>query len=139
MAQKAHASWEGVFKEGKGKMNFTGYEGPFTYKTRFEEEHGTNPEQLIGAALAGCFSMALSANLEKAGFANEKIETDAAVTLRQVDGHPRITKIDLTTKAKVPGISEEKFHEIASAVKESCPISAALAAVPEITLDASLV
>lgn len=136
--RKAKANWEGTLKEGKGVMKFANFEGPFTYQSRFEEEKGTNPEQLIAAAHAGCYSMDLSSRLEKAGFPAEEVETVAYVTLGRIDGAARITKIHLVCEVKVPGISEEEFARIAEATKLGCPISAALAAVPSITLDAKL-
>lgn len=136
--RKAKAKWEGTLKAGKGVMKFANYEGPFTFQSRFEEGTGTNPESLIGAAHAGCFSMALSGSLEKAGFPAEEIETEAFVTLGNIDGAARITKIRLVCEAKVPGISAEEFARIAEATKSDCPVSAALAAVPSIVLEAKL-
>jgi osmotically inducible protein OsmC len=119
-------------------MKFANFEGPFTYQSRFEEAKGTNPEQLIAAAHAGCYSMALSAALEKAGYPAEEVKTESYVTLGMVDGAPRITKIRLECEAKVPGISAEEFGCIAEETKMGCPVSAALAAVPSITLEAKL-
>ena len=103
--RKASAIWEGTVKEGKGIMHFAGYDGPFTYASRFEEGEGTNPEELIGAAHAGCYSMALSSGLTKAGFPPEKIETTAHMALRNIDGKTTITKSHLVSKARVPGIT----------------------------------
>ena len=134
----ARAIWEGTLKEGKGNMHYSGFDGPFTFVSRFEEGEGTNPETLIGAAHAGCYSMAFSLLLGNAGFPPKKIETMAKVTLGEIDGAPRITKIHLQTEAEVPGISAEEFQKIATETKTFCPVSAALAAVPEITLDAKL-
>jgi osmotically inducible protein OsmC len=108
----------------------------YSFAARFESGVGTNPEELIAAAHAGCFSMALSAELGKAGFTPESIETTAVVTL-DLHGTPTITKIRLTTKAKVPAIDKAKFDEIASGAKKGCPVSRVLAAA-EITLDATL-
>jgi osmotically inducible protein OsmC len=136
--RKATAVWEGSLKEGNGKMRFSNYEGPFTFASRFEEGKGTNPEELLGAAHAGCFSMALSSGLGKAGFTPTRVETTANVSLGQVDGKSRITTIHLVTQASVPGIGEAQFQEIAQATKDGCPVSAALAGV-KITLDAKLV
>ncbi len=136
--RKASAIWEGTVKEGKGIMHFAGYDGPFTYASRFEEGDGTNPEELIGAAHAGCYSMALSSGLTKAGFPPEKIETTAHVALRNIDGKTTITKSHLVSKARVPGITVEKFLEIAEATKLGCPVSRALAGV-EISLEAELI
>jgi lipoyl-dependent peroxiredoxin len=138
--RKSSAVWEGGLKDGKGSMKLGSgaYEGPFSFASRFEEGTGTNPEELIGAAHAGCFSMALSGGLGKAGFNPTRIATRAEVTLGQVDGKARITLIHLETEAKVPGIGAEEFQKIAEATKEGCPVSAALAAVT-ITLTAKLV
>jgi lipoyl-dependent peroxiredoxin len=135
--RNAEAVWTGSLKEGKGTMKFGTFQGAYTWSSRFENGEGTNPEELLGAAHAGCFSMALSSNLGKNGFTPKQIHTQAAVTLEVIDGKSRITKIHLTTEATVPGIGEEKFQEIAAAVKESCPVSAALASTP-ITLTANL-
>ena len=136
--RKADARWEGGgLKDGHGTMKMAGWEGPFTFKSRFEEGEGTNPESLIAAAHAGCFSMALAADLEMAGHSAESVETTAAVELRGGDGPP-IRSITLTTRAKVPGISEEEFQQVAEGTRTGCPVSQALAAVPEIKLDATL-
>lgn len=137
--RKAKAKWMGTLKQGKGEMQFADYNGPFTFLSRFEDGKGTNPEQLIAAAHAGCFSMALSAELEKAGFPAEKVETEAFVTLGKIGDAPRITKIHLVCEASVPGISAKEFASISEGAKVGCPISAALAAVPSITLDAKLI
>ena len=127
-ARKGTAVWEGTLKEGKGSMKLgTGaYEGPFSFKSRFEEGTGTNPEELIGAALAGCFSMALSANLEKAGHPGRRVSTTANVKLEMTDGGPKITTIELDTEAEVPGIDEATFREQAEKTKTGCPVSKAL-------------
>ena len=135
--RNAEAVWTGSLKEGKGTMKFGTYEGAYTWSSRFENGQGTNPEELLGAAHAGCFSMSLSSNLGKAGFTPKQIHTSAEVTIEAVDGKNRITRIHLTTEAVVPDISNEKFQEIAAAVKESCPVSVALASTP-ITLAARL-
>lgn len=133
------AVWEGTLKEGKGSMKLGSgaYEGPFSFKSRFEEGTGTNPEELIGAALAGCFSMALSANLEKAGHPASRVNTTANVKLEMVDGKPTITTIDLQNEATVPGMDEQTFQQQAEATKSGCPVSRALAG-PKITLTAKL-
>ena len=136
--RKASAIWEGTLKGGKGVMHFAGYDGPFTFVSRFEEGKGTNPEELLGAAHAGCFSMAFSAGLTEAGFPPEKIETTAHVALRNVDGKATITRSHLVSKAKVPGITGEKFLEIAEATKLGCPVSRALGGL-EISLEVELV
>ncbi len=139
MAQrKATAFWEGSLKAGRGKMQFGTFDGPFSFASRFEEGSGTNPEELLGAAHAGCYSMALSNELDKAGFTPTRVETTANVTLGSVDGHARITNIHLVCQAQVPGIDAKKFQEIAEATKGACPVSAALTGV-NITLDAKLV
>jgi len=135
--RNANAVWTGSLKEGKGTMKFGTYEGAYTWSSRFENGQGTNPEELLGAAHAGCYSMALSSNLGKSGFTPKQIHTQAQVTLEVIDGKSRITKIHLMTEAVVPDIGDEKFQEIAAAVKESCPVSVALASTP-ITLTARL-
>lgn len=137
--RNAEAVWEGNLKSGKGSMKVGSgaFESPFTYATRFEEEPGTNPEELIGAAHAGCFSMALSGDLEKAGFSPRRVYTKAQIHLGRVEGKARITEIHLDTEADVPGISNEQFQQIANGTKVGCPISAALEAV-NITLTARL-
>jgi osmotically inducible protein OsmC len=135
--RKAQAVWQGSLKDGQGTMKFGTFEGAFTYASRFEEGTGTNPEELIGAAHAGCFSMSLSSNLGKAGFTPQRIQTQATVYLERVDGKNRITRIHLDCEAQVPGIDNEAFQSIAEAAKSGCPVSAALSAV-EITLTARL-
>jgi lipoyl-dependent peroxiredoxin len=136
----AEAVWEGSLREGKGKMKLGSgaYEGAYSFSSRFEEGIGTNPEELIGAAHAGCYSMALSSGLGKAGFTPTRIFTTAAVTLGKVGDNSRITLIHLETEAAVPGIADKQFQEIAAATKEGCPVSAALTGVT-ITLSARLV
>ena len=137
--RNADAVWEGSLKEGSGKMKFGSgaFEGAFTWSSRFENGKGTNPEELLGAAHAGCFSMSLSSNLGKAGFTPEHIHTQAQVTLESVEGKTRITRIQLETEAKVLGISNDQFQQIAEVAKMGCPVSVALANVP-ITLVAHL-
>jgi lipoyl-dependent peroxiredoxin len=136
----ARAAWEGSLREGKGTMALGSgaYEGAYSFSSRFEEGAGTNPEELIGAAHAGCFSMALSGALGRAGFTPERISTTATVKLGQVDGGFKITQIQLDTEAKVPGIDEAQFQEMAEGAKQNCPVSQALAAT-DITLKATLV
>lgn len=133
------AIWEGTLKEGKGNMKLGSgaFEGAYSFKSRFESGSGTNPEELIGAAEAGCFSMALSSNLEKAGHPAKRISTTATVKLEMVGGGPKITTIDLMTEAEVPGIDEKKFQEQAQHTKKTCPVSVALAG-PQINLTARL-
>lgn len=136
--RKAKATWEGSLREGHGLMQFGTFEGPFTWSSRFEEGKGTNPEELVGAAHAGCYSMALSSGLGGAGFTAKRISTSATVYLGQVEGKARITKIHLETRAEVPGIGKEAFLKIAEDTKLGCPVSVALSGV-EITLDAQLI
>lgn len=126
MKSTSTAIWNGTLKEGSGEM--TGQSGyfkhlPYTFKTRFENgKEGSTPEELIAAAHAGCYSMALSAELEKAGYIAESIQTSSTVTI----DNGTITTSELTTKAKIPGISREKFEEIAEATKSACPVSKVL-------------
>ncbi|MDQ1518111.1 MAG: lipoyl-dependent peroxiredoxin [Actinomycetota bacterium] len=138
-ARTANARWEGGLKDGKGNMRLGGgaFEGQYSFSSRFEEGAGTNPEELIAAAHAGCFSMALSAGLERAGHSPNSVETEAKVHLSPSDGGFKISRIDLVTTADVPGIEEDAFQQAAQAAKEGCPVSKALSAV-EITLAASL-
>lgn len=135
--KKAEAVWKGDLKSGNGTMKLESgsYEGKFSFATRFEDKSGSNPEELIGAAHAGCFSMAFSNELDKAGFTPNSVETHAEVTLDASKGG--ITTIKLTTKGDVPDIENEKFQEIAEAAKKGCPVSKALAGV-DIELDATL-
>ncbi len=130
------AEWKGTLKEGAGamKLGSGAYEGPFTFASRFESGPGTNPEELIGAAHAGCYSMFLSALLSNKGFV-PIIRTTATVHL---GAGPTITLIELDSEAEVPGCSEETFQELAEAAKKGCPVSKALAG-PEIKLNAKLV
>lgn len=137
----ANARWEGSLQEGNGRT--TGQSGafdvPFSFKTRFGDEPGTNPEELIGAAHAGCYSMALSGGLGRAGFNPDYVNTTANVHFGPVDGKPTIYKIELVVEASVPGIDDAQFQEIALATKDGCPISRALGAVSEIVVNATLV
>jgi lipoyl-dependent peroxiredoxin len=139
MPANAAAEWQGDLKSGKG--TFTAGDtisGDYSFRSRFEDGPGANPEQLIGAAHAACFSMALSSMLAEAGTPPTSIKTNAVVTLRPVEGAPTITRIELTTVGVVPGIDEATFQQQATAAKRDCPVSRALASVPEITLEASL-
>jgi lipoyl-dependent peroxiredoxin len=139
MPAKGSAEWKGDFKGGGGTFTAgDGISGEYSFRSRFEDGPGANPEQLIAAAHASCFSMALSAALADAGTPVNSVKTDATVTLRFVDGAPTITAIALTTVGDVPGIDEAAFQEAAAGAKAGCPVSRALAGVPEITLDASL-
>jgi osmotically inducible protein OsmC len=140
MPAKGSAEWKGDLKSGAG--TFTAGDtvgGNFSFRSRFEDGAGANPEQLIAAAHASCFSMALSNMLAQAGAAPESVHTDATVTLRNIDGAPTIASIALVTVGRVPGLSDEDFQKHASAAKTGCIISRALAGVPEITLTATLV
>jgi lipoyl-dependent peroxiredoxin len=135
---KASARWEGGLKTGKGVMKpANAPEAPFSLGTRFEGVKGSNPEELIGAALAGCFSMALTVGLEKAGLSPQKVETSADVRLEKQGEGFAITGIELTTKATVAGVDDAKFQSIAEETKKGCPVSKALAGT-SITLKASL-
>lgn len=138
--RKADATWTGGLKDGNG--SFSGesstISGSFSAGSRFGEDAGTNPEELIAAAHAACFSMALSAELEGAGFKPQQVQTTAACTVEKEGDGFSITTIKLTSRAKVPEIEEEKFRAIANGAKEGCPVSKALAGV-DIQLDATLV
>jgi len=136
----AQATWKGNLQEGTGSFEgSTGsISGAYNFKSRFEGSDETSPEELIGAAHASCFSMALSNILAEAGHTPEEVTTDANVTLEMVDGDPTITTIHLTTRGVVPGIDNDAFVEHAQAAKEGCPVSKALASVT-IKLDAKLV
>ena len=140
MPAKAQAEWKGDLRSGSGTFSAGdgGISGDFSYKSRFEDGPGANPEQLIGAAHASCFSMALSAALGEAGHPADSVRTDATVTLRIVDGAPTITKIELVTVGRVPGIDQAAFEQAADGAKAGCPVSKALAGVPEVTLSATL-
>lgn len=133
--------WTGTLKEGKGSMSVGSgaFDVPFSFGTRFAEEPGTNPEELIGAAHAGCFSMFLSAQLTNAGFPPARIHTVSKVHFGRDATGPVIEKLELITEAEVPGIEAEKFAELVAISKQNCPISRVLAAVPEMTVDAKLV
>lgn len=139
--RSAEATWEGGLRGGNGKMRMASgaYEGQYSFSSRFEEGAGTNPEELIAAAHAGCFSMALSGNLERAGYPPERVSTTARVHINRGESGFRIERIDLETEAVVPGIDEATFQEEAEKARKGCPVSQALGAVPEITLDARLV
>ena len=139
MPARGTAEWKGDVPTGSGTFTAgDSISGGYTFKSRFEDGPGSNPEQLIAAAHAACFSMALSNILAQAGNPADSVKTDAAVTLRLVDGAPTITKIALVTVGRVPGIDQAAFTEHALAAKAGCPVSKALASVPEITLDATL-
>lgn len=136
----AKAVWNGTLKDGKGNFSFTGYEGPFTFASRFENGKETNPEELVGAAQAGCYSMFLSALITAEGLTPESIETNAAVSLGGDDIGPKIEKIMLSTTVKCEGLSKDKFNELAQAAKEKCPISRLYAGgTAVVALEANLV
>ncbi len=137
--RKANAVWNGGIMDGNGQMKLGSgaFEGAYSFKSRMEEGTGTNPEELIGAAHAGCFSMAFSAALGKAGFSPTSIHTTAAVRFDKQGEGFAITRIDLTTEADIPEIDEIRFQELANVAKENCPVSKALAGT-EIHLQATL-
>jgi osmotically inducible protein OsmC len=142
MERTASAVWKGTLKEGAGKMSTQSgvlKDSQYSFSTRFENGVGTNPEELIAAAHAGCFSMALSAQLTTANLPPESIETTAKVTFDRTDAGPTITKILLVTKAKVPGANAASFDTAAQDAKKNCPISRLFQGNTEITLDAKLV
>jgi len=138
--RNAEATWNGNLKEGSGslKLGSGAFEGKYSFGTRFESAPGTNPEELIGAAHAACYSMALAAGLGKAGFNPQRVHTTAAVQLEKVGEGFKITKITLRTEAKVPGIDAKTFQEHAEKTKSGCPVSQALSAT-NIQLEAKLV
>lgn len=139
MAAKGSAEWKGDLPSGAGTFTAgDSISGGYTFKSRFEDGPGSNPEQLIAAAHAACFSMALSNILAEAGSAPESVHTDATVTLRFIDGAPTIAKIALVTTGTVPGLDQDAFAAHAATAKATCPVSRALAGVPEITLEARL-
>lgn len=138
--RNASAEWHGDFKRGEGKVavGSGAFDLPYNFSGRFEDGGGTNPEELVGAAHASCFAMALSVGLTQAETPPEKLSVSAAVTIDQVEGGFEITRIDLTVRGKVPGVDTDGFQHAAQGAKEQCPLSKALAAVKEITLDAAL-
>ena len=136
--RKADAVWQGTLKEGSGTVKMAIGEHPYSFSTRFENGAGTNPEELLGAAHAGCYSMALNVSLERAGFLPNKVATTANVHLEKGEAGFGITKIHLVVEADVPNIEEATFMEFATKAKETCIISVALASIPEITLEATL-
>jgi lipoyl-dependent peroxiredoxin len=138
--RRASARWDGSLTEGHGTMRMASgaYEGPYSFQSRFEEGDGTNPEELIAAAHAGCFSMALSGELGKAGHEVESIETEATVHIDKVDDGFAIKRIELSSRVTAPGLNDSDFQQAAEAAKKGCPVSQALAAVETIELDAQL-
>lgn len=138
--RSAEAVWEGDLQSGTGRMSFGSgaFEGQYSFTSRFEEGTGTNPEELIGAAHAGCFSMALSGALGRAGHEPTRVQTTARIHLEKSDAGFTIARSELSCEAEVPGIDQAQFQEIAEGAKAGCPVSRALAGV-EISLDAKLV
>lgn len=138
--RQSEAEWKGALKEGTGRMRLGSgaFEGAYSFVSRFESGTGTNPEELIGAAHAGCFSMALSAGLGRAGLTPTRIHTVATVHLGVTDAGPTITAIDLVVEGDVPGLDAAGFQEQAEGAKKNCVVSRALAGVPNITLKATL-
>jgi lipoyl-dependent peroxiredoxin len=136
----ANARWEGSLQEGSGTMRMASgaYEGPYSFQSRFEEGDGTNPEELIAAAHAGCFSMALSGELGRAGHEVESVETEATVHIEKVEDGFAIKRIELRSRVSASGLDDSDFQQAAEAAKEGCPVSQALAAVESIELDARL-
>ncbi|MEF8773741.1 MAG: OsmC family peroxiredoxin [Halobacteriales archaeon] len=134
--RSADATWSGDLKSGEGQMmtESGAYDGEFTFATRFGDEAGTNPEELLAAAHGGCFSMAFANEVSEAGYTVEEVNTHAEITLE--DGE--IVRSHLVMDAKIPEIDEEAFHEIAEQAHDGCPVSSALGAIPELTLDATL-
>jgi osmotically inducible protein OsmC len=138
--RQANAEWKGTLKEGSGQMALGSgsYTGPYSFVSRFENGTGTNPEELIGAAHAGCFSMALSAGLGRAGITPTGIRTNAKVHLGTSDAGPTITRIELEVEGEVPGIDQATFQQHADTAKKTCVVSRALAGVADITIKATL-
>jgi len=138
--RRANARWEGTLQEGAGtmKLDSGAFEGRYSFGSRFEEGTGSNPEELLAAAHAGCFSMALAGGLGRAGFTPDYVSTKAAVSVEKLEAGFSITRSHLTCEAKVPGMSREAFLEAAEAAKAGCPVSRALSGV-QITLEATLV
>ncbi len=140
MIRKANAVWRGTGRDGAGDLTSASgvlSKTPYSYKTRFEDTPGTNPEELLAAAHAGCFTMALAFALQQAGLTATELRTEAAVTLDPADGGGfRISRSALTLRAKIPGIDDAKFQELAKGAEQNCPVSKVLNA--EITLDAAL-
>jgi osmotically inducible protein OsmC len=134
------ATWKGDLQGGEGNLTVGDgvFEGAYSFKSRFEEGAGTNPEELIAAAHAACFAMAFSNILAENGHAPDSVDATAKVSLRNVDGAPTIAQIDLTVEGSVPGIDDADFQRLADQAKKDCPVSRALASVPEINLDATL-
>ena len=135
------AEWRGDLQSGSGTVTVGDgiFEGAYSFGSRFGDEAGTNPEQLLAAAHAACFTMALANMLGSAGHVPESVHTNARVQLRNIDGAPTLSRIDLETEGKVPGVDAQEFERWAEEAKAKCPVSRALAGVPEIGLTAKLV
>jgi lipoyl-dependent peroxiredoxin len=140
-ARNGTAEWRGDVESGSGRITVGNgvFEGPYSFASRFGEGDGTNPEQLIAAAHAACFTMALSSLLSGEGHGPESLRTAAQVHLRNIDGRPTLARIDLETECSVAGLEESEFRRYAEQAKETCPVSRALAGIPEIGLTARLV
>lgn len=137
--RSASAKWEGGLKDGRGSFSgATGLSGQYNFSSRFEEGTGSNPEELLAAAEAACYSMALSAGLEKNGTPARSVETSARCTVEKVSEGFKITKMYLDVRANVPNIDDAKFQSIASATKDGCPVSQALKGIPDIQVKATL-
>ena len=139
--RNANAEWQGNVEDGSGTITVGDgvFKGAYSYDSRFGEGEGTNPEQLLAAAHAGCFTMALSNVLSSAGHIPDSLHTDARIQLRNIDGRPSLTRINLDTQGHVPGVDEEQFQSYAEEAKANCPVSRALTGIPEIVLTAKLV
>jgi lipoyl-dependent peroxiredoxin len=140
-ARNGSAEWRGDLQSGSGTITVGDgiFAGPFSFASRFAEGDGTNPEQLIAAAHAGCFTMALSSTLSGAGHAPRSLRTSARVQLRNIEGAPTLTRVDLETEGDVPEIDQAQFQAYAEEAKANCPVSRALAGIPEIALSAKLI
>ena len=138
--RNAKAQWNGTLKDGSGRMTFKGFDAPYTFASRFEDGPDTNPEELIGAAIAGCYSMFLSALLSAKGFTQQEVKTNTEVTIDKDDIGPRITQIKLMTTVACPDLAEDLFNELAQTAKEKCPVSRLYGnSTAEIILDATLI
>ncbi len=139
-ARNGSAEWHGDIKSGSGTVTVGNgvFEGPYSFGSRFGEEEGTNPEQLIAAAQAGCFTMALASILAAAGHTPESVRTNARVHLRNVNGAPMLARLDLDTEGHVLGIDGQQFQRYADEAKATCPVARALAGIPEIVVTANL-
>jgi osmotically inducible protein OsmC len=139
-SRNGSADWRGDIKSGSGTVTVGDgvFKGTYSFGTRFGEDAGTNPEQLIAAAQAACFTMALSAALSAAGHAPKSLRTSAVVHLRNINGAPTLVRLDIDTEGHVPGVDEQQFQRLAQEAKVNCPVARALAGIPEIVLTAKL-